>query len=186
MSESYTLLHVVKVGAPIADAWVEEVERKPSFPRLTISRWRKRKCHAVTLWPRQLQDEEYRARKAEPRRACLDEGTQCRTMLFFYILLQCPDLDHCVSSSASEVAVHEPELLSRSRVPVQLQRRVLHRRPVVHLDAVFARGGDDLARVELQRGDGVVVPERVGDSTSSEIPDLDQSDKGESARFAIG
>jgi hypothetical protein len=33
---------------------------------------------------------------------------------------------------------------------------------------------------------GVVVPERVGDSTSSEIPDLDQSDKGESARFAIG
>lgn len=110
-------------------------------------------------------------------------------MGFFFLvlfLLQCPDLDHCVSSSACEVAVHEPELLGRGRVSVQLQRRVLHRRPVVHLDAVFARGGDDLARVELQGGDGVIVTERVGNSTSPEIPDLIQSDKGESVRFAIG
>lgn len=87
-------------------------------------------------------------------------------------LLQRPNLDHRVPTTGRQVPIHEAEFLGGRRVPVELQRRVLHRRPVVHLDAVLPGGGDYFARVELERSDGVVVPQRIGDGARSEIPDL--------------
>ena len=36
-----------------------------------------------------------------------------------------------------------------------------------HLDAVLACGGDDLARVELERGHGVIVLQRLEDATGA-------------------
>ena len=46
------------------------------------------------------------------------------------------------------------------------------RRPGAHLDAVLARGGDDLTRVELERGHGVIVLQRLKYATGAQIPDL--------------
>ena len=41
-----------------------------------------------------------------------------------------------------------------------------------HANAVLASCGDDLAAVELEAGDRVVVADRVRDGTRSKVPDL--------------
>jgi hypothetical protein len=43
---------------------------------------------------------------------------------------------------------------------------------IVDLDHIFSGGGDDAARVELQRCDGRVVAKGVVDISGAEIPDL--------------
>lgn len=55
-----------------------------------------------------------------------------------------------------------------------------------HPDAVLARGRDNFARVKLQRGDRVLVPDRVGDRPGPEVPDLRArgAANGVSGRFA--
>lgn len=49
---------------------------------------------------------------------------------------------------------------------------MLHGRPVVDLDAVFASGGDDLAAIELQRRQSMLVLDCLEDAAAPEIPDL--------------
>ena len=41
-----------------------------------------------------------------------------------------------------------------------------------YLDSVLARCGDDLARVELQGGDGMVVLQGLEDAARAHVPDL--------------
>ena len=41
-----------------------------------------------------------------------------------------------------------------------------------HLDAILARRGNDLTGIELQRGDGMIVLERLEDASSANVPDL--------------
>lgn len=45
-------------------------------------------------------------------------------------------------------------------------------RSIAHLDAVVARSSDDLARVELERINSVIVLQRLEYATSTQIPDL--------------
>ena len=52
------------------------------------------------------------------------------------------------------------------------KRGMLHRCPVVDLDAVLASGGDHLAAIELQRRHCVIILDRLEDAAASEIPDL--------------
>ena len=49
---------------------------------------------------------------------------------------------------------------------------MLHGRPIVDLDAIFASGGDDLAAIELQRSHTVIVLDRLKDAAAPEIPNL--------------
>lgn len=41
-----------------------------------------------------------------------------------------------------------------------------------HPDAILPCGGDNLAAVELEAGDGVLVADGVGDGASTKVPDL--------------
>ena len=55
---------------------------------------------------------------------------------------------------------------------VRRERGMLHRRPVVHLDAILASGGNDLAAIELQRCHAVIILDRLKDAAAPEIPNL--------------
>ena len=66
---------------------------------------------------------------------------------------------------------------------VRRERGMLHRRPVVDLNAVLASGGDDLAAIELQRRDAVIILDGLEDASAPEIPDLEKKGRRE---FSLG
>lgn len=99
--------------------------------------------------------------------------------------LQSPDLDCVIPSSRAQVAIHEAQPLDGARVPVDGQRRMLQRRAVedlhraerglkdqrsspkhekcssTHPNAILSRRRHNLATIELQPRDGVLVADGV-------------------------
>lgn len=79
---------------------------------------------------------------------------------------------------------HQPKLTSQPHI---CKPGVLCARPCTHSHTVLACGCHDLATVELQARDRVLVPDRVRDGTCTKIPDLQtMSNERQSRIWEIG
>lgn len=90
------------------------------------------------------------------------------------LLLQGPDLECIVFAARHRVAIHVSKPLGRRRVAIKRERSVLQGCTIKHLELVLARRRHDLTAVELQRRDGVVVADRVGDGSGAQVPDANR------------